>query len=542
MAWRSTSRASSRHPIRIADSPRSRDERTHDPPPFPQHRSGRDQARPVRRALVCNFLYRGHPGRVASCAENRDVDAENHDRDASRRSRRLVHIRRRARRPARLRPFLSAERLSGRSASNPRRLARWDVVPRRPYRRRHGTHLVLPAQQARIPHGGRRGVLCGPYRALLRPYRQFRERRALRTPNGRSLGHDLPKWRARAAASQPTLRSSPRGRRPFHRALLPAPCGFAQSARLHYKRFFDRLWPRADHGRILSRAGLVSRIPRLRHDDGPDSFAPGHPLRRVADFASQAVGESGLSGLGAHLERLIALKGPLSLAEFMIESLWHPSEGYYAQSAAIGRSGDYVTAPEIGQMFGELIGVWCVAASTAMGRPVPFELIELGPGRGTMMADALRAARVEHGFHQAARIHLVEASAKMREVQRILARDRDVTWHDSFGTVPEGPTILVANEFLDALPIVQFERTESGWRERLVEFDKASGRFRFVRAQHEAPAAALLPPAFACAAPGSIAELCPAALSLAASLASRLAREGGAALFIDYGPRESTLG
>jgi NADH dehydrogenase [ubiquinone] 1 alpha subcomplex assembly factor 7 len=262
----------------------------------------------------------------------------------------------------------------------------------------------------------------------------------------------------------------------------------------------------------------------------------------MADRAGQAVGESGLSGLGAHLERLIALKGPLSLAEFMIESLWHPSAGYYAQSAAIGPSGDYVTAPEISQMFGELIGAWCVATWIAMGRPVPFELIELGPGRGTMMADALRAARIERGFHQAARIHLVEASARMREVQRTLAQDGDVTWHDSFGTVPEGPTILVANEFLDALPILQFERTESGWRERLVEFDKSSGRFRFVRAQHETPAAALLPPTFASAAPGSIAELCPAALSLAASVALRLATEGGAALFIDYGPRESRLG
>ncbi|HEY6336192.1 MAG TPA: SAM-dependent methyltransferase, partial [Alphaproteobacteria bacterium] len=148
-----------------------------------------------------------------------------------------------------------------------------------------------------------------------------------------------------------------------------------------------------------------------------------------------------MSGLGAHLERLIALKGPLSLAEFMLESLWHPSEGYYARSAAIGRSGDYVTAPEISQMFGELVGVWCVATWIAMGRPVPFELIELGPGRGTMMADALRAAGVERGFHQAARIHLVEASVRLREMQRPLAQDRAVIWHDNFGTVPAGPTI-----------------------------------------------------------------------------------------------------
>jgi NADH dehydrogenase [ubiquinone] 1 alpha subcomplex assembly factor 7 len=262
----------------------------------------------------------------------------------------------------------------------------------------------------------------------------------------------------------------------------------------------------------------------------------------MADVAGRAACESGVSGLGAHLERLIALRGPLSLAEYMIESLWHPSEGYYARSEAIGRAGDYVTAPEISQMFGELVGIWCTSVWIAMGRPRHFELVELGPGRGTMMADALRAARVAPGFLQAAHVHLVEASARLRDIQRTLARERDVTWHDGLGTLPDGPTILVANEFLDALPIVQFERTESGWRERLVEFDKASGRFRFTRAQHETPAAALLPPAFASAPLGAIAELCPAALSLAASLAKRLAAEGGAALFIDYGPRESTLG
>ena len=249
-----------------------------------------------------------------------------------------------------------------------------------------------------------------------------------------------------------------------------------------------------------------------------------------------------MSGLGAHLERLIALKGSLSLAEFMSESLWHPGEGYYAQSASIGREGDYITAPEISQMFGELIGIWCVATWRVMGRPAHFMLIELGPGRGTMMADLLRAARVEPGFHEAARIHLVEGSARLREMQQALLRDRDVTWHGSLGAVPEGPTILLANEFLDALPVMQFERTESGWRERVVEFDKASGQFRFVRAPHETPAAALLPPVFASAPVASIAEVCPAGLGLAASIAERLVSEGGAALFIDYGPSESALG
>ncbi|HLI13060.1 MAG TPA: SAM-dependent methyltransferase [Alphaproteobacteria bacterium] len=249
-----------------------------------------------------------------------------------------------------------------------------------------------------------------------------------------------------------------------------------------------------------------------------------------------------MSDASDHLRRLIALKGPLSLAEFMTEALWHPRDGYYAQSPVLGAAGDYVTAPEISQMFGELVGLWCAVTWDVMGRPAPLHLVELGPGRGTLMADALRAAERMPGFREAAALHLVEASPRLRAFQEKTLAAQGAHWHESFGTVPEGPFILIANEFFDALPILHLERTEAGWRERLVDYDEASGQFRFTLAPHPSPAEALLPPAVAAAAPGSIAEVSPAGLSLASAIGGRLAAHGGAALIVDYGAGESRTG
>lgn len=243
-----------------------------------------------------------------------------------------------------------------------------------------------------------------------------------------------------------------------------------------------------------------------------------------------------------HLKRLIALKGPLSLSDFMTEALWHPSVGYYARSAVLGAEGDYVTAPEISQMFGELLGLWCASVWQAMGSPHPFRLIELGPGRGLLMADALRVARAMPGFLEAARIHLVEASPRLREAQRARLAGREIVWHNDLGDVPDGPSILLANEFLDALPIVQLERIEAGWRERLVDYDESEGRFQFTLALHPTMAEQLLSPEQAAAPLGSVAEVSLAAISLITSIAVRLGEHGGAALFIDYGPAESALG
>jgi NADH dehydrogenase [ubiquinone] 1 alpha subcomplex assembly factor 7 len=246
--------------------------------------------------------------------------------------------------------------------------------------------------------------------------------------------------------------------------------------------------------------------------------------------------------LSGHLRRLIALQGPLSLADFMHEAMWHPSWGYYATSRVLGAAGDYVTAPEISQMFGELIGLWCGVAWQSMGSPRPFRLIELGPGRGLLMADLLRAARLVPGFLESARIHLLEASEGLRAAQRERLAGAEIAWHEDLAGIPEGPAVMIANEFLDALPILQLERDETGWRERLVDWDEAGARFRFARASHPTPAQQLLPPKLAAAPSGSIAEISPAAIGFVAAVAERLVAQGGLALFIDYGPAESSPG
>ncbi|MFI4986017.1 MAG: class I SAM-dependent methyltransferase [Alphaproteobacteria bacterium] len=249
-----------------------------------------------------------------------------------------------------------------------------------------------------------------------------------------------------------------------------------------------------------------------------------------------------MSGSGGHLKRLIRRKGPLSLAEFMTEALWHPREGYYAQSPVLGAAGDYVTAPEISQMFGELLGLWSAAAWDRMGRPSPVLLVELGPGRGLMMADALRALRLRPDFRAAAECHLVEASARLAEAQRARLAGHSLTWHRDIAGLPEGAVILIANEFLDALPILQLEQTAAGWRERLVDYDAALQRFHFTLGLLPAAAAALLSREEQAAPVGSVAEVSPAAISLVSNIARRVAADGGIALFIDYGRDTGSLG
>ncbi len=248
-----------------------------------------------------------------------------------------------------------------------------------------------------------------------------------------------------------------------------------------------------------------------------------------------------MTRLGEHLLRRIALDGPLPLSEFMAAALAHPEHGYYTTRNAIGRAGDFVTAPEVSQMFGELIGLWCVVVWQAIGSPGQFRLVELGPGRGTMMADALRAARAVPAFGAAAEVHLVEISPVFRAFQKRALNDAGLepTWHDDFSTVPEGPTLLLANEFFDALPIRQFRRAVDGWHEVVV--DARDGALCLALAPELAPEA-LIPVALRDAAPGGTVELSPLGCGLARAVAGRLARDGGAALVIDYGYRERACG
>lgn len=249
------------------------------------------------------------------------------------------------------------------------------------------------------------------------------------------------------------------------------------------------------------------------------------------------------------LDRLIRAEiragGPMDVARFMGLALGHPAHGYYATRDPFGQAGDFVTAPEISQMFGELLGLWAVAVWHGLGQPDRLHLVELGPGRGTLMADALRAARGVPGFLQAIRLSLVETSPVLREAQGKALVSSGVTphWLDDLSGLEDGPVLLLANEFLDALPIRQFIRQGAIWRERLVGWEEETDRLVFTASPGPSPHALLLDQAVTAEAKdGAIAELCPAALTVAGQVGSRLARWGGAALFLDYGHPRSAPG
>lgn len=237
--------------------------------------------------------------------------------------------------------------------------------------------------------------------------------------------------------------------------------------------------------------------------------------------------------LGLALARAIALTGPMTVADYMEQCLFHPEHGYYTTHEPFGAEGDFVTAPEISQMFGELLGLWAADTWMRLGAPSPFILAELGPGRGTMMADALRATRIVPGFVEAARVVLVEASPRLRAKQRKTLAAYEVEWCDSLKEMPAGPLVLLANEFVDALPIRQFVRTPEGIAERMVGLNEDGALHWGLRpdARLDAGSEALIQRAPA----GSMLEICPLGLSIAERLGARLATSGGAALLIDYG-------
>lgn len=274
-----------------------------------------------------------------------------------------------------------------------------------------------------------------------------------------------------------------------------------------------------------------------------------HPLCFVSDAACQNAWQF----------------GPLSVADYMDLCLAHPRYGYYKQegSEKIGKGGDFITAPEISQMFGELIGVWGVASWEKMGMPRGMRLAEIGPGKGTLMKDLLRACRSFKNFSTAVEsVHLIETSLALREEQAkalggkkgedgksyALSEEdggKPVTWHFDIGELPEGPLLLVGQELLDALPVHQFEYTAEGWRERVVVTDtddSSKYHFKFVLADKPTPAvehlqkSGMMPdnPTV-----GQGIEVCPLGVQIVRQVAERVAKHGGAALFIDYGEDET---
>lgn len=249
-----------------------------------------------------------------------------------------------------------------------------------------------------------------------------------------------------------------------------------------------------------------------------------------------------MTPLGELLARRIRATGPITVAEYMTEALQHPRFGYYVNRDPLGRDGDFITAPEVSQVFGELLGLWCADVWMRLGRPEPVLLLELGPGRGTLMADALRADETVPEFRRALRLHLVETSPALRAIQAKALGAAAPTWHDALDTVPPGPLLVIANEFLDALPIRQFERRGGEWYERRIGLAADGESLAFIVETAKNPSTSLPSPRFSGAADGSIVEVCPAASALAAELGARIARDGGAALLIDYGHARSACG
>ena len=240
--------------------------------------------------------------------------------------------------------------------------------------------------------------------------------------------------------------------------------------------------------------------------------------------------EAGADSLTEIFARLIAATGPISVAHFMAES----NARYYSSRDPLGTAGDFVTAPEISQMFGELIGLWLADMWIRAGRDEPVHYVELGPGRGTLARDALAAAK-RYGLTP--QVHFVETSPALQAQQ--LSLHPTAQWHHDLATLPTlGPLLIVANEFLDALPVRQLVRTAEGWRERMIGHD---GRdFLFVAGSQ--PMEAPLLDGSRDAAEGTIIETCPAAAATLDEVAGRLAAQGGAALFIDYGSDRAKLG
>jgi NADH dehydrogenase [ubiquinone] 1 alpha subcomplex assembly factor 7 len=223
----------------------------------------------------------------------------------------------------------------------------------------------------------------------------------------------------------------------------------------------------------------------------------------------------------------IARSGPITIAEYMTQCLLHPKHGYYTTLQPLGQAGDFVTAPEISQMFGEMLGLCLAQSWLDQASPVRFTLAELGPGRGTLMADILRATKGIAGFHAAADIILVEASPSLQSQQAQALDGYDVQWANNVTKLSEQPLFLAANEFFDCLPISQFIRTKHGWQEQMI--GAKDGTIGFILAANTPTSV------FNDASLGTVLEVCPSAAAITADIARIIGGNGGAAIILDYG-------
>lgn len=250
-----------------------------------------------------------------------------------------------------------------------------------------------------------------------------------------------------------------------------------------------------------------------------------------------------MNRLGEKIAGLIRAAGPISVADYMAICLFDPDHGYYTTREPFGAKGDFVTAPEVSQMFGELVAIWLVQAWQGGGRPLPVTIAEIGPGRGTLMKDMVRSVRrVSPDLASGADFALVEASPRLTAIQQETLRNSgpSFAWHAATDTLPDQPLLIVGNELFDALPFRQFVRQGGKWLERAVGLDEA-GIFRFgIGAASLAPDA--VPPEARNAPDGSIFEIAPAREALMSAIVQRIAKRGGASIFFDYGHLAPGLG
>src|ERR1700720_2496902 len=353
------------------------------------------------------------------------------------------------------------------------------------------------------------------------------------------MGDDLSERWCDPAPPEPALRSLLRRRPAVPASVCRRGDGDATPPRRHHRAVSRGIRGGSHVGGSLSRAGRPARFPDFWDHDGPAPIDPGADRRHRDHLVGAAGASSGAivsaDPISRRIARRIGAEGPLSVAAFMAMALHDPEDGYYARRSPIGAQGDFITAPEISQVFGELIGLWCALMWQRLGEPDPIILAELGPGRGVLIEDLLRAAAAIPAFRRALRLHLVEASPALRAEQETRLAGLRPVWAPRYEDLPEEPMLLVANEFLDALPIRQFVRGRARWSERMVAVDD-DNRFVFVDGPESHAASLLVPAAHRDSVrPGTVVEICPAALALAAGLGARFTRRPGAALFVDYG-------
>lgn len=237
------------------------------------------------------------------------------------------------------------------------------------------------------------------------------------------------------------------------------------------------------------------------------------------------------SPVAKDLAARILKNGPITVAEYMNAAVSH----YYAGKDPFGIGGDFTTAPEVSQMFGEMIGAWFVDIWLQMGQPDQVQLIELGPGRGTLMADIMRTISSWPDFKAAVSVHLVETSPQLRQAQANMLKACQPIWYDRLEEIPAGFSFIVTNEFFDALPIHQFKKVKGEWMERAVSYDELENSFHFTFIKPDFDLGSIMTPEFLNAHDGSIYEISPAGLAVLEEISMRIAENGGAALIVDYG-------